>query len=168
MYPTGRQCVLHLTENVAKISVRNYAWNVLHFFIACISPLGYVVITYCPRCKIYSILLRGKISNGLLVYTIQAHAKKFNLMQNRRIFFWFRCTKVRGVTCHRIEIFRLLTNTIATQPNRIRHCLLPEVGLSLLRASVLLVSFTGTDFLVSTGNWTRFRDILNSQSLILV
>jgi len=138
--------------------------------IACISPLGYVVITYCPRYKMYSISLCGKISNGLHVYRIQAHAKKLNLMQNRKncFFFWFRCTKQRGVTCHRMTIFRLLTDTIATQPNRIGHCLLPEAGLCLLRTSVLLVSFTGIGFVISTGSWTRFRDFLNSRSLVLV
>ena len=37
----------------------------------------------------YSILLCGKISNGLLVYKIQAHAKKVNLMQNRKNCFIF-------------------------------------------------------------------------------
>jgi hypothetical protein len=173
MYPNWRQCVLHLTENITKISFRNHAWNV-HFLIACISPLGYV-ITYCPRCKMYSILHCGKMSNGLLLYRIEAHAKELILMQNRTNFFCggegrgvFRCTKVRGVTCHRMAIFRLLTDTTATKPNCIRHCLLPEADLCLLRTSVLLASFTGIVFVISTGSWTRFLDILNSRSLFLV
>jgi len=37
---------------------------------------------------LYSILLCGEISNRLLVNRIQAHAKKFNLMQNRKNCFF--------------------------------------------------------------------------------